>query len=59
MQFASGMILEGAYITYFKMGVSQSCGAIAGNLVNGSAARFIVRKGMERAVIEAYEAAVR
>jgi hypothetical protein len=53
-QFATGMILEGIYITYMKMGVSQSCGAIAANLVKGNASQFFIRKGMERAVKEIY-----
>ena len=58
-QFASGMMLDGIYITYFKMGISQACGALAANLVKGSATRFVVRKGMEQAVKRAYNTATR
>ena len=55
-QFGFGMIHEGIYLSYFKMGVAKSCGAIAGKLVRGTAAKFLLRKGMEKAVKEAYDA---
>jgi len=55
-QFGFGMINEGIYLSYFKMGVAKSCGAIAGKLVRGTAAKFLLRKGMEKAVKEAYDA---
>lgn len=55
VNFASGMIMEGIYISYFKMGVSQASSAVAGSLVSGTATRFVVRKGMEATVKRAYD----
>lgn len=54
-QFATGMAIEGIYKTYFKMGVGQSCGALASQLVKGNFAKFFIRKGMERMVKEVYK----
>jgi len=54
VQFASGMIKEGMYIIFFKRAIGQSCGVLAGSLASSSAARFIIRKGMEQAVKKAY-----
>lgn len=57
-RFASGMIIDGIYISYFKFGVSQFCGAVASSLVRGTATRFVVKKGMEGAVKRAYKEAM-
>lgn len=55
LQFASGMTTEAIYITYFKMSVGLSCGALAAQLAKGQFARFFVKKGMEQAVKRVYE----
>ena len=57
VNFASGMITEGIYKSYLSFGVSQAAGAVAAELATGAAARFFIKKGMEAAVKQAYEAA--
>lgn len=58
VQFASGMILEGLYCTYLRLSVRQASSILASSLVNGAAARFFVRKGMEQAVKQVYNTAI-
>ena len=59
VQFASGMIIDGFYTVYFKRGIGRACGAIAAGLASNTATRFVIKKGMEYAVKEAYQATVK
>lgn len=57
-EFAGGMIRNAVYLAYMKVGVGRACGAVAGAMASGTATRFFIKKGMERAVKAMYDAAV-
>jgi hypothetical protein len=55
LKFASGLIVDGVYAVYFSRAVSGIATPIAGRLVDGTVKQFVVRKGMEAAVKQAYK----
>ncbi len=58
MNFARGIILDGIYAVYFSRGVSMAGGGIAKQVTSGMVKEFVVKKGFETAVKEAFKAAV-
>jgi len=46
--------VEGAYKAWFSVGVSQAAGAVAGAITQNAIKSFVIKKGMEMAVKEAY-----
>lgn len=57
--FASGLLVEGAYQAWFAFGISKAAGAIAETITTSAIKSFFIKKGMEKAVKEAYMAAMR
>lgn len=58
MNFARGLMLDGIYAVYFSRGVSMVGGGIAKQVTSGMVKEFVVKKGFETAVKEAFKAAV-
>ncbi|MCP4935870.1 MAG: hypothetical protein GY927_17090, partial [bacterium] len=54
--FAKGLVADGIYTVYFSRGVSGVAKSIAGRAANGLVKQFVIKKGMEKAVKEAYKA---
>ncbi|MEP4196420.1 MAG: hypothetical protein ABJL99_12380 [Aliishimia sp.] len=52
--FASGLVIQGAYAAYFGRGVSVLGKGIAKQVTSGMVKEFVVRKGFEAAVKEAF-----
>jgi hypothetical protein len=57
--FAAGLVKEGIYTAYFSFAVSSLAGSVAGRLASNMVASYAIKKGMEKAVKAAYDAAVR
>jgi hypothetical protein len=57
-KWASNMVFDGVYKTYLAYGVSRATGAIAGQITQNSIKAYVIKKGMEKAVKEAYEKSV-
>ena len=58
LQFGVGLIKDGIYATYFARGVTISSKGVAKLVTSGTIKEFAVRKGMEKAVREAFNMAV-
>lgn len=58
MNFARGLVLDGIYAAYFKRGVSMAGGGVAKIVTSGMVKEFVVKKGFEKAVKEAFEKGV-
>jgi len=56
--FASGLVADGVYAVYFSRGVSSVAKGIAGRAATGMVKQFAIKKGMEKAVKEAYKSGV-
>ena len=50
LNFAKGLIAQGAYITYFSRGVSMTGSAVASTITSGMIKQLVIRKGFEAAV---------
>ena len=59
LSFAADLIADGVYAAYLSNAVSKVAAPIAGRLVTGTVKQFVVRKGMEKAVMELYERSVK
>jgi hypothetical protein len=59
VNFASGLIADGVYAAYFSRGVSAVAKPIAGRVASGMIKQFVIRKGMEKAVKQAYDHVVK
>lgn len=53
-QFAAGLVAEGVYKAYFSRSISALSGAAAKRLTGNVVKAFVIRKGMEKAVEDAY-----
>ncbi len=58
LNFAVGLVQDGIYAVYFSRGVKAAAGAVASAVGGGMVREFVVRKGMESAVKEIYDAAI-
>jgi hypothetical protein len=58
LKFASGLVIDGIYAAYFSRGVSLIGGGMAKMITSGMVKEFIVKKGFETVVKEAFQAAV-
>ena len=56
--FAKGLVADGLYAVYFSRGVSSVAKGIAGRAATGMVKQFVIKKGMEKAVKEAYKGGV-
>ena len=56
--FATGLVADGVYAVYFSRGVSSVAKGIAGRAATGMVKQFAIKKGMEKAVKEAYKSGV-
>ena len=56
--FAKGLVADGIYAVYFSRGVSSVAKGIAGRAATGMIKQFVIKKGMEKAVKEAYKSGV-
>jgi hypothetical protein len=59
VSFAAGLVADGIYAAYFSRGVGRVAGAAASAIGGGVVKEFVIRKGMEKAVKEIYDAAVK
>lgn len=59
LNFAGGLITDGIYIAYFSRGVKAAAGGVAGAVTENAIKQFVIRKGMEKAVRDVYDASVR
>jgi len=57
--FASGLIKDGLYTIYFSRAVSAAGASIAARTVDGLVKQFVVRKGFDAAVKNAYNRAMK
>ena len=57
VDFATGLIAEGVYTVYFNQAVKKLAGAAAAGLTPSPIKQFVIRKGMQGAVKQAYRAA--
>lgn len=58
VQFAAGLLVEGVYKAWFSVGIGRVAGALAGAITTNAVKAFVVKKGMEKAVEQAYRAAM-
>ncbi len=58
LNFAKGLVLDGIYAAYFSRGVSMAGGGIAKKVTSGMVKEFVIKKGFESAVKEAFKAGV-
>lgn len=57
-KFAAGLVTDGVYSVYFSRGVAKIAKGIAGRVATKFVMQFAIRKGMEKAVKEAYKSGV-
>lgn len=57
VHFAAGLVADGVYAAYFSRGIKMASAAVAKQIGGGMVREFVIRKGMEKAVKELYEAA--
>jgi hypothetical protein len=58
LSFAAGLVADGIYAAYFSRGVKAAAGAAASAIGGGAVREFVIRKGMETAVKQIYEAGI-
>lgn len=58
LNFASQMVRDGIYASYFRIPVARGAGALASALTRSKVKEFLVKKGLESAVEQAFKAAV-
>ena len=58
LNFANRLLADGVYAVYFSRGVGSVAKSIAGRAATGMVKQFVIRKGMQKAVKEAYKAGV-
>lgn len=58
LNFARGLLIDGIYAAYFARGVGMVGGGIAKTVTAGMVKEFMVRKGFEKVVREAFNAGV-
>jgi len=58
LNFARGLLIDGVYAAYFARGVSMLGSGVAKTVTSGMVKEFVVRKGFEKAVREAFNAGV-
>ncbi|KAG1648227.1 Protein ClpV1 [Nymphon striatum] len=56
LNFARGLVLDGIYAVYFSRGVKMSGKGIAKYIGGGTVKEFVIRKGFEKSVKEAFNA---
>lgn len=54
--FARGLVLDGIYAVYFSRGVKMAGGGIARTITKNMVKEFVIKKGFEKAVKEAFKA---
>lgn len=59
LNFATGLVADGVFAVYFSRGVAGIAKPIAGRLTSNIVKQFVIRKGMEKAVKELYNRAVK
>lgn len=59
VQFAAGLVADGLYAAYFSRGVSALVTPIAGRITSNIVAKFVIRKGMEKAIKAGYDRAMK
>lgn len=59
LNFASGLVADGIYAAYFSRGVGTLSKRIVGHIASGAIKKYVIRKGMEKAVKAAYDTAVK
>jgi len=57
--FATGLIFTGLYEVYFSRAVSGLAGGAAGAITDNVVKGYVIRKGMEKLVQDAYDSAVK
>lgn len=55
VNFAGGMIVDGAYEVYFAQGVSAAAGAIAQSITKSSIKSYFIEKSLESLVKQSYD----
>lgn len=58
LNFARGLVIDGIYAAYFSRGVKMGAKGVSKIVVSGTVKEMAVRKGMETAVREAFNAAM-
>lgn len=58
LNFARGLVLDGIYAAYFARGVKMAGGGLAKTVTSGMVKEFVVKKGFEKTVREAFDQAV-
>lgn len=58
LNFASQLVRDGIYATYFRMPVARGAGALASMLTRSKVKEFLIKKGVEAAVEKAFKEAV-
>ncbi|MCK9543477.1 MAG: hypothetical protein M0R03_15760 [Novosphingobium sp.] len=56
--FASGLIVEGIYKSYFAFGISRAAGALAGAVTSNTIKSYVIKKSLEKTVEKAYKASM-
>jgi hypothetical protein len=59
LDFATGLVFDALYTVYFSRGVKSLATGTAGLVADGVVRQYVIRKGMEKAVKAAYDAAIR
>jgi len=57
LNFARGLIADGVWTVYFSRGVNMVGGGVAKIITKGMVKQLVIRKGFEKAVREAFDAA--
>lgn len=57
LNFAKGLVRDGIYAVYFSRGVKTVGKSVAVNITSNMVKQFVIRKGFEKAVKEAFNAA--
>lgn len=58
LDFARQMVRDGIYSAYFRIPVARGAGALASALTRSKVKEFVIKKGVESAVEQAFKAAV-
>ena len=53
-EFATGLVVDGIYISYFNFSVGQAAKSISKNITGNIVKQYIIRKGMEKTVKNLY-----
>ncbi|MBS0123557.1 hypothetical protein KB874_05370 [Aestuariicoccus sp. KMU-90] len=58
LNFARGLVLDGIYAVYFSRGIKTVGKGVASTITKNAVKEFVIRKGFEKAVKEAFQEAV-